>query len=408
MSGLVSDPLAVFVVLAGVVWLALRLEQRDGVFRSLGAGLVAILLAMLLSNVGVLPGESPTYGWLASWGVSLAVALILLRVDVRSVADAGPRMLLAFAVGAASTTVGALTGALLVGEAVGPEAWKLAGQFTATYTGGGMNFAALARALDTSNDLFTAAVAADVSLTAVWMVACLAAPLLLDGRGRGGTAATSAASAAAPAEPAEAGSAGGAASDRGGPADGADTLERALTDSVRPLALVDLAAVAALAVAAVWAAGALARVAPALPEVLWLTTIVLLIAQLPVVQRLTGAALLGNYLLLLFLAANGAQSVVANIFRLGPAVFWFALTTVLVHGIGIFGVGRLLGLDAGTLAIASQANIGGPPSAVALASARGYASLVLPGVAAGLLGYAVGNYLGFGVAALVRMLIGGT
>ena len=400
MSGLVSDPLAVFVVLAGVVWLALRLEQRDGVFRSLGAGLVAILLAMLLSNVGVLPGESPTYGWLASWGVSLAVALILLRVDVRSVADAGPRMLLAFAVGAASTTVGALTGALLVGEAVGPEAWKLAGQFTATYTGGGMNFAALARALDTSNDLFTAAVAADVSLTAVWMVACLAAPLLLDGRGRGGTAATSAASAAAPAEPAEAGSAGGAASDRGGPADGADTLERALTDSVRPLALVDLAAVAALAVAAVWAAGALARVSPA--------TIVLLIAQLPVVQRLTGAALLGNYLLLLFLAANGAQSVVANIFRLGPAVFWFALTTVLVHGIGIFGVGRLLGLDAGTLAIASQANIGGPPSAVALASARGYASLVLPGVAAGLLGYAVGNYLGFGVAALVRMLIGGT
>ena len=56
--------------------------------------------------------------------------------------------------------------------------------------------------------------------------------------------------------------------------------------------------------------------------------------------------------------------------------------------------------------MASQANVGGPASAVALAGARGYTDRVLPGVAVGLLGYAVGNYSGFLVANLVRSWLG--
>jgi uncharacterized membrane protein len=383
---MINDPIAILVVLTALVWLALKLEKGHGLFRSLGAGLVVILLGMALSNSGVLPGESPTYLWLSGTGVSLAVALILLSVDIRSVMEAGPQMLIAFAIGAASTAIGAITGALIWGAAVGPEAWKLAGQFTGTYTGGGMNFAALGRALDTSSDMFTAAVAADVALTAVWMAICLTVPLLLVGRRPSESAETVAAASA---------TAGGEA-----------TLERRLTSSVDPVPIVDLAALVTLAAGVLWGAGRLAHLVPALPEVLWLTTLVLLLAQLPGVKALSGGAVLGNYLLLLFLAANGAQSVIANIFRIGPAVFWFALTTVTVHGVGIFGIGRLVGIDAGTLAVASQANVGGPASAVALAGARGYGDRVLPGVAVGLLGYAVGNYLGFVVATAMRGVLG--
>lgn len=380
---MITDPLAHLVVLAAVVFAALRLESSYRPFRALGAGLVGILLGMLLSNTGLLPGTSPTYQWLSSHGVSLAVAFILLRVDIGSVVSAGPRMLAAFAIGAAGTAVGAVTGALLFADAVGPESWKLAGQFTGTYTGGGMNFAALGRALDTSSDMFTAAVAADVSLTAIWMAACLTVPVLLGSKGDTGPVPS------------------------GDDVAATDTLERALISSIRPVAVVELAAVMAIAVAAVWLAGVIGAAVPVIPDVLWLTSIVLLAAQLPAVRRLPGSALMGNYLLLMFLAANGAQSVIANIFRVGPGVFWFALTTITVHGVVIFGIGRLAGIDAGTLAVASQANVGGPASAVALASARGYGDKLLPGVAVGLLGYAVGNYAGFVVATVVRGWIGG-
>jgi uncharacterized membrane protein len=142
-----------------------------------------------------------------------------------------------------------------------------------------------------------------------------------------------------------------------------------------------------------------------LPKILWLTTLALLMGQLPVVRKLSGGAMLGNYLLLLFLASNGAKSVVANIVAVGPAIFYFALGTIFIHGIFIFGVGKLLKIDAAVLAVASQANVGGSSSALALASARGYGDLVLPGVAVGLLGYAVGNYLGFFVGNMMQGIL---
>ena len=110
--------------------------------------------------------------------------------------------------------------------------------------------------------------------------------------------------------------------------------------------------------------------------------------------------------MLMFLSTNGAQSVIANILAVGPSVLYFAVGTVALHGISLFGLGMLFRIDMPTLVVASQANVGGPSSALALATARGYTTRLLPGVAVGLLGYAVGNYAGFGVAALVRALLG--
>ncbi len=380
---MITDPVTIFFVLAAVVFISILLERRVGLFRSLGAALTGILFGMLLSNIGLLPGDSSTYDFLMGTGVNIAIALILLSVDLRSILQAGPKMLAAFGIGAAGTAVGAIVGALALSGLVGPETWKLAGQFTGTYTGGGANFAAVGRALDTSPDLFSAATAADVIVTAVWMAICLAVPVLL-GRPKQSQA----------------------LKDVQAATDQPATLERALHETARPVSIADTAALATIAVGAVWLAGVLASVAPVLHEVLWLTTVVLLLAQLPAIKALAGSALFGNYLLLLFLASNGARSVVATLVAFGPPVFYYAIVTVAVHGLIIFGIGRLARLDFATLAVASQANVGGAASAIALAGARGYTDRLLPGVAVGLLGYAVGNYLGLMVAALMRGMLG--
>lgn len=395
---MIQDPLAVFLVLAGIVLLSNQLERRIPLFRALGAALTGILLGMALSNTGVLPGESPAYAFLMGDGVYFGIALILLGVDLRSVLQAGPGMLVAFGIGAAGTVAGAVTGAFLLSGIVGPETWKLAGQFAGTYTGGGANFAAVGRAFETSPDLFAAATAADVIITATWMAICLAVPVLVGLRrsqGRKGDPALP-----FPAPP----GLGSRAEDS--PREGGGTLEEALNSSVRPLSMIHLAGLVTLAVGAVWAAGALAQRFPVLPEVLWLTTIVLLLAQMPAVKAVPGGALLGNYLILLFLASNGARSVIATLVSIGPAVFYFALVTVGIHGAILFGVGRVARLDLPTLAVASQANVGGAASAIALAGARGYTDRLVPGVAAGLLGYAVGNYVGLAVGSLMRGLLG--
>ena len=384
---MISDPLAIFVTLAAVVYAALRLEERFAACRSLGSALVSIILALALSNTGVLPGASPTYDLLMGTGVNIAFALILLSVDVRSILQAGGMMLAAFALGALGSSIGAIVGGLVLSRQVGPETWKLAGQFTGTYIGGGMNFAALAQAFGTSSSLFTAAVGADVVVSTIWFSTCLTLPLLL-GRPRQTE------------EPAPATEA---------PSSGEEkmTLERSLYNSGRSVPIADAAASVAIAVGAVWISSEIQPHAPQIPQVLWLTTITLLAAQLPVVRGLAGTALWGNYLLLLYLASNGAVSVIANIFHIGPAVFYFAAITVAFHGIVIFGLGRLLKMDISTLVVASQSNVGGPATALAMASARGYANCVLPGVAVGLFGYAVGNYTGFAVAMLLRGWLAG-
>ncbi|GMV04130.1 MAG: hypothetical protein AMXMBFR53_04110 [Gemmatimonadota bacterium] len=379
---MISDPVAVFFVLAAVVAAALWLESRFRVFRAFGAALVGILLGMALSNAGLIPGASPAYDFLVGPAVSAGIILILLSVDVRTVAEAGPRMLAAFAVGAVGSAAGSLVGAFLLAGQVGPETWKLAGQYAATYTGGGANFAAVGAALGTSGDLFAAGIAADVIVTAVWMATCLAVPVVL-------------ARASGP---------------RGLPA--AEEIDHAaaagkLYASAGAVSLLDVALLVVIVLGTLWASGILAEVAAPVPGVLWLTTIALLLAQIPRVGRIRGAGVMGNYLVLLFLASNGAKSVVANILAVGPPVVWFALVTVGVHGLVIFGLGPLVGLDLRTLAVASQANVGGPASAMALATARGYADRLLPGVAVGLLGYAAGNYVGFAVAMAARGMLGG-
>ncbi len=388
---MISDPTAVFFVLAGVVATAIALELRTKVFRALGSALVGILLGMLLSNVGIIPGESPAYDFLAGPAVSAGIILILLTVDVRSVLEAGPAMLAAFGVGAVGSAAGASLSAVLLAEDIGPETWKLAGQYTATYTGGGVNFAAVGAALDTSGELFAAGIAADVLMTAIWMAACLTVPVLFAGRARTrGPAARREAEATTDAL-----------------RDSAPSLHQMLYSSVGAIRLQDLGLMAVIVLGTLWASDELGALLAPVPGVLFLTTIALALAQVPAVRALHGPGVIGNYLVLIFLASNGAMSVIANIVVIGPPIVYFAAITVGVHGLIVFGLGRLVGLDLKTLAVASQANVGGPASAMALATARGYTDRLLPGVAVGLLGYAAGNYAGFAIATLVRGTVGG-
>ena len=118
---MVTDPVAVLVVLAAVVYGAVAMEERYHAARSLGAAFLGIMGGMLLSNTGILPGESATYRFLVGPGVSVGIALILFSVDVRTVLEAGPRMVGAFGIGAVGTAVGAIAGGLLWSGLVGPE-----------------------------------------------------------------------------------------------------------------------------------------------------------------------------------------------------------------------------------------------------------------------------------------------
>jgi uncharacterized membrane protein len=78
------------------------------------------------------------------------------------------------------------------------------------------------------------------------------------------------------------------------------------------------------------------------------------------------------------------------------------LLLVLIHALILFGIGAIFKQDWDVLGIASQANIGGATSALALAKSLNRPDLQLPAVLVGTLGNALGTYLGILVAEMLK------
>jgi len=107
-------------------------------------------------------------------------------------------------------------------------------------------------------------------------------------------------------------------------------------------------------------------------------------------------------MMFIFLASVGASADIWELIELAPVLFVFATVIITVHLIVLFGVGYLFRLDLAELAMASAVCIGGPASAPALASAKGWRNLLIPGVLAGSFGYATGSFIGVTIAEWLR------
>lgn len=107
---------------------------------------------------------------------------------------------------------------------------------------------------------------------------------------------------------------------------------------------------------------------------------------------------LGEYLLLIFCLSIGSM---ANLDQLqsGSSTILMYVGLVMTMAIVIhFVLGALFGIDADTVIITSVAGIFGPAFVGPIAKVLKNRSIVVTGIATGLIGYAVGNYLGLLVA----------
>jgi len=250
--------------------------------------------------------------------------------------------------------------------------------FVGTYTGGSVNFNTLALEYDVIREpvLFSGAVVVDNIVTAVWMIATLALPRVLAPLWR------KRASGDAP------------------PVRGEVIL--GIEEDTEDLHPMDIGLMLALGFGALWtselASDALSRVGINFPSILILTVMALGLAQLPIIAQLKGSRTLAMFAVYLFLAVIGAfcdLTALRDLGQLGPILLLFATTVAVVHGAVTFGVAWIFRIDPDVAAVASQANIGGGTSALALARSLSRNDLVLPAVLVGSLGLAVGSFLGF-------------
>ena len=139
-----DDIFGLLAALLVICALAAGLERTSWGKRLSGAGII-LLTALVAAQVGVLPRSAPLYGAIWTYMVPLAIALFLLKADLVKVFSEGGRVLLAFLAGMAGTAAGAGLASLFVD--LGESEAAIAAVFTATYTGGSLNFVAVAEAI---------------------------------------------------------------------------------------------------------------------------------------------------------------------------------------------------------------------------------------------------------------------
>ena len=387
---------------------------KTKVGRMLSGPVCAMAITFALTSTNVLPPASHMVSTAQLFAVQLGTPLLLFSADLRAVGRRAGRLLPAFALGTIGTTLGALVGLHLCSApliaAFGVDGIKAATALAAKNIGGGLNFVGVAAALRLSPGAFAAALAVDNVMALLYFPLCTwigrqesdpcderdescEVSIIPPTNGGGESVVTSSSSSS-----------------------GEDVMPRSVDDDEQDAVGVQTAALSVALLVAASSRAIAARVAPGFD--LPIATAITVAAATAAPRALAPLTRIGNELgttcLFLFFATAGwtGGALGSALLTGGPPLLAFLTTLYAVHLAVVLGVGALLRRAAPNsevvkrclalpqLLIASNANIGGPATASALAVGSGWSSLVAPALLVGNLGYAIATPMGLLLHAL--------
>jgi uncharacterized membrane protein len=357
-------------------------------------------MAMVLSNTGVMPMESPAYRFVGDYLVPIALSLLLFRANLFRIVRTTGWMFVAFHVSSLGTILGAIVATLALRGRIA-EIEHAAGMMTGSYIGGGINFFAIRESYHVSEAVANPLLVADNFVMAAIFVALLAiasSRFFL----------------------------------RHYPHPHSQETD---SDSARNLAaehwcrkgigLLDIAKGLAFALVAVAGADRLGRLLGAqfgdasqsglvlqmaqtllTNQFVLITAVSLTMATLfhRQLQSVNGPEELGGYMLYLFLFTIGLPADLAAVLWNVPLLFVFCGIIAVINVVVTLVLGKLLGFGLEELLLCINANLGGPSTAAAMAISRGWSALVLPAILVGIWGYAIGTFVGILVAEMLMRM----
>ncbi len=369
-----DNAMAVMAALFAIAGLAFILEKTR-VGGQLTGAVIAILGAILAANLKLIPHSSPAYDFVFTYFVPVLIPLFLFKADLRKIFFEATRTTGAFLLATVGTVAGVTVAALMLDlsslGAAAPLADEqreaaVAGLFASTYIGGSVNYAALGEitGLKADASFFSAATAADNLFSALYLglLALLPGWRWLASRF----------------------------------VDHSDD-EGIAEQSPEPITAMSLTLSLAAAMLIVVVGDALVQAfaSPAWRYVI-ITALALVFATATpgLAARLAGSFELGVGLSFVFFAAIAAGANVPAMLSVAPMLIVLVLILLSIHLVLTLSLGRLCGLSLPELITASNAAVLGATTAPALAATKGWHNLVTPGVLVGVLGYALGTFIG--------------
>ena len=351
---------ALMAITCGWAAFSIYAEQTWKWASKVSGAIVALIGALVLTNLGIIPTNCVWFDDIV-WGyvVPMAIPMLLLSCDIRKIGREAGKILIIFMIGAIGTSVGAILGFKVLGNHVKDLA-GVAAMMTGSYIGGTVNF--MIPTLKFFKTKFTHPHIDEINARGV---------------------------------------------------DEAAKTQAAAFWAKKPISLCDIAINFAISVIVVWVSTEIAGfISAAFPsgngiitdligglfgnKYLILTTITMIIATIfsKPLEGLSGSQELGTYLIYLFFFAIGAPASIKAIFLNAPLLLVFCAIMVIVNMLFCFVFGKLLKFDLEDCILASNACIGGPTTAAAMAISQGWIKLVGPIMLVGTLGYVVGTYFG--------------
>lgn len=333
-------------------------------------------LGILFCNIGLLSFDTDTAKGVAAASVMLAIPYMLLSVDFKNWLRTAHRTVLSTFFCFLAVSVAAILSAPIFAGKLN-ETWKVAGMLVGTYTGSIPNLAAVGTALDAKTETLLLVQTSDILVGGVLLFFVLSPFVHTLHRFLPKYQ----------------------SSDHAAETSASQPLNQAITrDSfLKSLAIV-------LAIVAV--AGGFSLVVPGehqdLVAILGATALAVLASGNHRVRSIPGTYDIGEWILLVFCAAVGTITDLSQFLVADSLIFPFTLAVVFGGVILHLLLCMAFKIDRDTYIITLTAGIYSPAFVGPVAQVLKNREIVLSGITSGLAGLAFGNFIGVGVAYLVR------
>ncbi len=387
-------------VMMVAVAVSIYLEQRYIWASRLTGPVIALVIALVLVNVGIIPSAAPVYNDIV-WGyfVPLAIPLLLLQTNIRRIWNETGQLLAIFLIGSIGTIAGAVIGCALLQSSI-EGLPKVTAMMTGSYIGGVVNFTELADLFKANGTLVSSAIVADNLNMAIYFLILIGIagnafirrfyehPLIDE-------------------------------VERQGVSEEGQTLAAKYWGR-KEISLRDLAMCIAYAVIVVTVSkligdtfatlvpadgGMLSKMCSTFlgSQYVWITLLSVLFTSIFEKQAnaMNGAQEIGTFFIYMFFFNIGVPASITEIVTNAPLLFVFCFIMVVVNMLFCLIGGKMLNFPLEDIIIASNANIGGPTTAAGMAIAQGWTRLVGPAMLVGTFGYAIGTYIGIIVGSMV-------
>ena len=370
-------------MVAGAFW-----AQRFKPLKLIGPALLVIITGIILVNLNIVTGSCELYGVIQTYCIPLSTSLYLLNVDFKKIVKMSKQPLMS--IGSAVFCVCLVTiifGSVFAGQI--EEGWKVAGMFVGTYTGGSSNLTAIATGLNASGSTIAAANAADYVVGMPTMVLMFAAPALMKNSKK---------------------------FQKFWPysftqeeleGDGSHQELMGTEEwSIKDIAILMAISTTVVAVSTKLSTFMSADFSSA-GRILLISTLSILVAQIPAVRRVKGAMNLGLFFGMMFLAVVGISVNIKGFLGSAFTITLFCFCVIAGSLILHLAVTRLLKIRYEYVLLGIVGAIADGTTSALVASGAKWKSLISIGMLMGIIGAVCGNYVGIAVAYIIRSIVGG-